>query len=59
MEDQYITMLDRKEIINVILGSCINIIHVLHAGEGNMNIHSPKSIIFPEGNARVEYDTRG
>ena len=25
-------------------------IHLLHAGEGNMNIYSPKSIIFPEGN---------
>jgi len=22
----------------------------LHAGEGNMKIYSPKSIIFPEGN---------
>jgi hypothetical protein len=27
----------------------------LHAGEGNMKIDSPKSIIFPEGNARGEY----
>jgi hypothetical protein len=36
-----------------------DIIHLLHAGEGNMNIYSPKSIIFPEGNARGEYDTRG
>jgi hypothetical protein len=34
-------------------------IHVLHAGEGNMKMYSPKSIIFPEGNARGEYDTRG
>jgi len=24
-------------------------IHVLHAGEGNMKMYSPKSIIFPEG----------
>ena len=32
---------------------------MLHAGEGNMEIYSPKSIIFPEGNARGEYDTRG
>jgi hypothetical protein len=29
-------------------------IHLLHAGEGNMKIYSPKSIIFPEGNARGE-----
>ena len=35
-----------------------NTIHLLHAGEGNMNIYSPKSIIFPEGNARRKYDTR-
>ena len=34
-------------------------IHLLHAGEGNMKIYSPKSIIFPEGNTRGEYDTRG
>ena len=34
-------------------------IHLLHAGEGNMKIYSPKSIIFPEGIARREYDTRG
>ena len=26
----------------------VNIIHLLHAGEGNMKIYSPKSIIFPE-----------
>jgi hypothetical protein len=26
---------------------------------GNMKIYSPKSIIFPEGNARGEYDARG
>jgi hypothetical protein len=32
-----------------------HIIHLLHAGEGNMKIDSPKSIIFPEGNARSEY----
>jgi hypothetical protein len=31
----------------------------LHAGEGNMKIYSLKSIIFPQGNARGEYDTRG
>ena len=37
----------------------INIIHLLHAGEGNMKMYSPKSIIFPEGIARGEYDTRG
>jgi hypothetical protein len=36
-----------------------HIIHSLHAGEGNMKIDSPKSIIFPEGNARGEYDIRG
>ena len=34
-------------------------IHLLHAGEGNMKMYSHKSIIFPEGNARGEYDTRG
>jgi hypothetical protein len=37
----------------------LNIIHLLHAGEGNMKIDSPKSIIFPEGNARGEYDICG
>ena len=37
----------------------VNIIHLLHAGEGNMKIYSPTSIIFPEGNARRKYDTRG
>jgi len=36
-----------------------NNIHLLRAGEGNMKMYSPKSIIFPEGNARGEYDTRG
>ena len=35
------------------------IIHLLHTGEGNMKMYSPKSIIFPEGIARGEYDTRG
>jgi hypothetical protein len=37
-------------------------IHVFHAGEGIMKMYSPyslKSTIFPEGNARGEYDTRG
>jgi hypothetical protein len=34
-------------------------IHLLDAGEGNMIIYSPKGIIFPEGNARGEYDTCG
>jgi len=29
------------------------------AGEGNMKVYSPKSIIFPEDNVRGEYDTRG
>ena len=29
--------------------SLASIIHLLHAGEGNMKIYSPKSIIFPEG----------
>jgi hypothetical protein len=30
---------------------CIfDIIHLLHVGEGNMKMYSPKSIIFPEGN---------
>jgi hypothetical protein len=24
-------------------------LHLLHAGEGNMKIYSPKIIIFPEG----------
>jgi hypothetical protein len=37
----------------------VDIIHLLHAGEGNMKIYSLKSIIFPQGNARGEYDTRG
>ena len=36
-----------------------NNIHLLHVGEGNMKIYSPKSIIFPEGNDRGKYDTRG
>ena len=36
-----------------------NTIHLLHASEGNMKNYSPKSIIFPEGNTRGEYDTRG
>ena len=27
-----------------------DIVHLLHAGGGNMKIYSPKSIIFPEGN---------
>jgi hypothetical protein len=36
-----------------------NSIHLLHVGEGNMKIYSPKSIIFSEGNAWGEYDTRG
>jgi hypothetical protein len=31
--------------------SVYDIIHLLHAGEGNMKIYSPKSIIFPEDNA--------
>jgi hypothetical protein len=39
--------------------SVYDIIHLLHAGEGNMKIYSPKSIIFPEDNAWGEYDTRG
>ena len=30
----------------------VHSIHLLHAGEGNMKIYSPKSIIFSEGNAR-------
>ena len=38
---------------------CSDIIHVLHAGQGNMKMYSTKSIILPEGNARGEYDTRG
>jgi hypothetical protein len=45
------------------LGDCSNlicyIILLLHAGQGNMKIYSPKSIIFSEGNTRGEYDTRG
>ena len=41
-------------------GDCsANIMHLLHAGEENMKIYSPKSIILPEGIARGEYDTRG
>ena len=36
-----------------------NNIHLMHAGEGNMKMYSPTSIIFPEGNALREYDTRG
>jgi uridine kinase len=35
------------------------VFYMLHAGEGNMKMYSPKSIIFPEGIAREEYDTRG
>ena len=27
--------------------------HILHAGEGNMEIYSPNNIILPEGNAWV------
>ena len=34
----------------------VNTIHLLHACEGNMKIYSPKSIIFPEGNAQGEND---
>ena len=34
-----------------------HIIHLLHAGEGNMKMYLPNSIIFPEGNAQGEYDT--
>jgi hypothetical protein len=41
------------------LSGPVNIIHLLHADEGNMKMYSPKSIIFPAGNARGEYDTRG
>ena len=41
------------------LNRLYDIIHLLHAGEGNTKIYSPKSIIFPEGIARGEYDTRG
>ena len=37
----------------------VNTIHLLHAGEGNMKIYSPKSITFPEGIARGKYDTQG
>jgi hypothetical protein len=37
----------------------IHIIHSLYAGEGNMKIDSPKSIILPEGNAQGEYDILG
>ena len=29
------------------------------AGEGNMKVYSPKSIIFSEDNTRGEYNTRG
>ena len=36
----------------------VNTVHLLHAGEANMKIYSPNSIIFPEGNARGEYDAR-
>ena len=36
-----------------------NNIHVLHVDEGNIKMYSPKSIIFHEGYARGEYDTRG
>ena len=28
-----------------------NNIHLMHAGDGNMKMYSPTSIIFPEGNA--------
>ena len=37
----------------------MNTIQLLHVGEGNMKIYSPKSIIFLEGNARWDCDTRG
>ena len=37
----------------------IDTIHLLHAGEGIMKIYSLESIIFPKGNTRGEYDTRG
>ena len=42
----------------IVWHSC-DIIHLLHAGEGNMKMYSPKSIIFPDDNARGEYDTHG
>jgi hypothetical protein len=37
----------------------VSFIHLLHAGEGNMKIYSPKSIIFHEGNARGEWYSWG
>ena len=45
--------------ILVYIYSTHDIIHLLYVGEGNMKIYSPKSIIFPEGNALGKYDTRG
>ena len=33
----------------------LDIIHLLHAGEGNMKIYSPKSIIFLEGKYYIYY----
>ena len=42
-------MLDVVNIFYVIHILC-DVILLLHAGEGNMKIYSPKSIIFPEGN---------
>ena len=40
----------------------VNIIHLLHAGEGNMKIYSPTSIIFPPRaiySPRVSYSLVG
>jgi len=31
----------------------------MHAGDGNMKMYPPKSIIFHEGNAQGAYDTHG
>jgi len=42
----------RRLHITFIYFTSVHIIHLLHAGEGNMKIYSPKSITFPEGNAR-------
>ena len=33
----------------IVLLCLLHNIHLLHVGEGNMKMYSPKSIIFPEG----------
>ena len=64
MHDKYTSLVFQVTLKSSILYGChllrrLYNIHLLHAGEGNMKIYSPKSFIFPKGNARREYDTRG